>query len=57
MYSQAKDRSKSAFGHIKGNRSFRRFSLRGLAKVTIEFGLIAIAHNLLKQAKKTACLR
>jgi len=37
----------SVFGQIK-NRSFRRFGLRGLQKVNIEFGLVAIAHNLLK---------
>jgi len=36
------------FGQIKANRQFRRFLLRGLDKVTIEFGLIAIAHNLMK---------
>jgi len=36
------------FGHIKYNRGFKRFSMRGLPKVDIEMGLIAIAHNLLK---------
>uniref|UniRef100_UPI0035D3E4FE transposase n=1 Tax=Paenibacillus agricola TaxID=2716264 RepID=UPI0035D3E4FE len=35
---------------MKGNRSFRRFSLRGLAKVQTEFGIVALAHNLLKVA-------
>src|SRR5690606_19497520 len=40
----------SVFGHIKGNRSFRRFSLRGLEKVHVEFGIVAMAHNLLKVA-------
>ncbi|WP_395994376.1 transposase [Aeribacillus pallidus] len=38
------------FGHIKGNRSFRRFSLRGLDKVHVEFGIVALAHNILKVA-------
>ncbi|WP_453991413.1 transposase [Bacillus nitroreducens] len=38
------------FGHIKGNRSFRRFSLRGLDKVYVEFGIVALAHNILKVA-------
>ena len=38
------------FGHIKGNRSFRRFLLRGLEKVHTEFGIVALAHNLLKVA-------
>jgi len=45
------------FGHIKGNRSFRRFSLRGLAKINIEFGLVAIVHSLLKQAEKNRLLQ
>jgi transposase len=38
------------FGMIKNNRGFRRFMLRGIDKVNIEFGLIAIAHNLKKIA-------
>nr|WP_230200110.1 transposase [Bacillus niameyensis] len=38
------------FGHIKGNRSFRRFLLRGHEKVHTEFGIVAFAHNLLKIA-------
>lgn len=38
----------SVFGHIKGNRLFRRFLLRSLEKVNIEVGLLAIAHNLKK---------
>lgn len=36
------------FGMIKHNRGFKRFLTKGLEKVSIEFGLIAIAHNLLK---------
>ena len=36
------------FGHLKYNRGFRRFMLRGLDKVEIETGLLAIAHNLKK---------
>jgi transposase len=36
------------FGHIKYNKKFNRFNLRGLKKVEIEAGLIAIAHNLAK---------
>jgi transposase len=38
----------SVFGHIKQNRGFRRFLLRGMNKVTIEWGLLSIAHNFLK---------
>lgn len=38
----------SVFGQIKHNRGFRRFLLRGKPKVSVEFGLLSIAHNLLK---------
>jgi len=37
------------FGNIKHNHHFRRFMLRGLEKVTVETGLIALAHNLRKK--------
>jgi transposase len=40
--------TESVFGHIKHNRMFKRFKLRGLEKVTIEWGLLSIAHNFLK---------
>jgi transposase len=39
------------FGMIKHNNGFRRFYLKGIDKVSIEFGLLAIAHNLKKMAK------
>ncbi|MDN3659549.1 IS1182 family transposase, partial [Ferruginibacter paludis] len=39
----------AVFGNIKQNKGFRRFMLRGKAKVTTEFGWIAIAHNLKKK--------
>lgn len=38
------------FGMVKFNRGFTRFLLRGLDKVSIELGLIAIAHNISKIA-------
>lgn len=38
------------FAHIKHNRNFKRYNLRGIKKVEIETGLLAIAHNLLKLA-------
>jgi len=38
----------SVFGHIKHNRGFKRFLLRGLDNVSTEWGLICIAHNLFK---------
>ncbi len=40
----------AVFGNLKQNKGFRRFMLRGKEKVTTEFGLIAIAHNLKKKA-------
>ena len=41
----------AVFGQIKDAHHFRRFRLRSLPKVIIEFGLIAMAHNLQKLAK------
>lgn len=38
------------FGRIKNCWAFRRFLLRGIEKVKIEWGLIAIAHNITKIA-------
>jgi transposase len=38
------------FGNIKSNHKFNRFMLRGKKKVTIEFGLLALAQNLRKRA-------
>lgn len=39
------------FGNIKQNKKFVRFTLRGLEKVSLEFGLVAIGHNLQKLVK------
>ena len=39
------------FGNIKHNMNFKRFILRGIDKVNIEIGLIAMAHNLNKMVK------
>jgi hypothetical protein len=38
------------FGNIKQNKNFKRFLLRSTPKVEIEFGLIALAHNIAKMA-------
>jgi len=38
------------FAQIKQNMGFRRFMLRGIDKVTIEWGLHSLAHNLKKLA-------
>jgi transposase len=40
----------TVFGDIKHNMEFRRFMLRGLKKVDIEWGLLCMAHNLRKLA-------
>lgn len=42
----------AVFGQLKSNNKFNRFTLRGLAKTNVEFGLMSIAHNLRKMAKK-----
>ncbi|MED0896111.1 transposase [Aneurinibacillus migulanus] len=39
IYVRRKVEVESVFGHIKGNRSFRRLSFRGLNKVHVEFGI------------------
>lgn len=38
------------FANIKHNHHFKRFMLRGLDKVAVETGLLALAHNLRKKA-------
>jgi transposase len=38
----------AVFGHIKQDRGFRRFMLRGIEKVTTEWGLISLGHNMKK---------
>lgn len=43
----------SVFGRLKGNWGFRRFLLRGIEKVTVEWGLLCIAHNLTRLAAIT----
>ena len=37
------------FGNIKHNHHFKRFMLRGIDKVLVETGLLALAHNLRKK--------
>lgn len=44
----------AVFGQIKYNRQFNRFKLKGMGGVALEFGLVAIAHNILKMAKRMA---
>jgi hypothetical protein len=42
------------FGNLKANKNFKRFLLRGLEKVEIEFGLLSISHNISKFAVNSA---
>jgi Transposase DDE domain len=39
------------FGQIKQARGFRQFLLRGVEKVAAEWGLVCLAHNVLKLAQ------
>jgi len=36
----------TVFGQIKGNQGYRRFLLRGMAKVSTEYGLLVLGYNL-----------
>ena len=40
----------AVFGDIKFNHGFKRFRLKSAGKVNVEFGLVALAHNLRKYA-------
>ena len=42
----------AVFGMIKGNKNYRKLLLRGLQKVEVELGLVALAHNLTKLATR-----
>lgn len=44
----------AVFGQLKKNKHFNRFLLRGLKKVEVEFGLLAMAHNFMKIMKNRA---
>lgn len=48
LYARRKVIVEPVFGQIKGARGFRRFLLRGLAKVQGEWRLVCLTHNLLK---------
>jgi transposase len=48
LYGQRKTIVEPVFGQIKGARGFRRFSFRGLLKISGEWSLVCLTHNLLK---------
>ena len=50
IYSKRKIEPETVFGNMKANLSFKKFRLRGNEKVKIEFGLMAMAHNIIKIA-------
>lgn len=41
------------FANIKNNHHFKRFMLRGKEKVSIQAGLLVLAHNLRKKSNQT----
>ena len=45
----------AVFGDIKYNHGFKRFRLRSNEKVRVEFGLVALAHNLRKYMAVSIC--
>lgn len=42
----------AVFGNIKHNKNYRRFLTRGIDRIEIEIGLIALSHNLSKLVSK-----
>ena len=48
VYARRKTIVEPVFGQIKEARGFRRFLLRGLAKIRGEWRLVCLTHNLLK---------
>ncbi|WP_264812892.1 transposase, partial [Gluconacetobacter sacchari] len=54
LYRLRKQTVEPVFGIIKSVMGFRRFSLRGLAKVTTEWTLVALAYNCKRMARLQA---
>ena len=48
VYAARKAMVEPVFGQIKEARGFRRFLLRGYAKVQAEWALVCTTHNILK---------
>ncbi|WP_395092535.1 transposase [Vaginella massiliensis] len=46
----AADKINRIFAQLQHNRNFKRFTLKGIEKVEIAFGLHALAHNLKKMS-------
>jgi transposase len=52
-YRLRKQTVEPVFGQVKEARGFRRFLLRGVAKIKVEWSLVCTAHDLLKLAAAT----
>jgi hypothetical protein len=50
-YRLRKQLPEPVFGQIKQARGFRQFLMRGVEKVAAEWGLVCLAHNVLKLAQ------
>jgi len=57
LYKMRKAIVEPVFGQIKQVRGFRRFSFRGRDKVSDEWQVICLTHNLLKLFRATLCLQ
>src|SRR5439155_7702409 len=55
IYARRKAIVEPVFGQAKEGRAFRRFSFRGYDKVTAEWALICLTHNMLKLFRVPAC--
>jgi len=56
IYARRKTVAEPPFGQIKQARGFRRFSMRGVAKVRDEWTLVCLTHNVLKLFRKLGSL-
>jgi transposase len=56
IYRTRKTIVEPVIGHIKQQRGFRQFALRGLKKVQAEWKLICLTHNLLKLHRRTVAV-
>jgi IS5 family transposase len=54
IYARRKTIVEPVFGQIKQAMGFRRFSLRGLAKVAAEWAFVCLCHNVLKIYRATS---
>ena len=50
-YRMRKQLAEPVFGQIKQARGFRQFLMRGVEKAAAEWGLVCLAHNILKLAQ------